>query len=663
MQNIKQNNTDFKLASASLAWLLISVALVILPHTQRMPVWITSLIYSILAWLWLSQQHHFSPPKSLRLIITLAAVIGIFFSYGTIFGRDPGIALLTLMISLKFLEIRRLRDAQLIIFLSFFLIITNFLHSQSLFMAVYMFFVILVATMTLAKLSAQNSAMRWTDNLRMTTTIIAQAVPLMIILFILFPRVPSPFLGLANGSGQGTTGISDTMTHENISKLIRSNEVAFRVKFKGNIPHPKSRYWRGLVLWQYDGKSWSSGQTIALSDVPKIASVELPVEYEVTMEPSNNRWLFALDIPAEIPSIGFITPAFQLLAREPIKITTRYTMTSYLSYTINSSLYASERDLALQLPAHINPQTRRLASIWRSNGLSDKEIVSKALQMFRDQPFYYTLEPPILGEDPEDDFLFNTRRGFCQHYASAYAFLMRAAGIPARVVIGYQGGEINPLGDYMIVRQSDAHAWVEIWLKDQGWLRVDPTAAVAPERIEQGIDAAIPASERYPALFGSDNKLLKQLGLVWDSLNSHWNQWVLDYNYQRQKSFLSSLGFGDISWSHMAVGLLVLMTTLIALFSITMFRRRIAVKTDPIYDQYNKFCKKLAKIGIVRSANEGPMAFAQRVASLRPDLAGMVGLISRLYINLRYKPIQYIHWRKKFAFLVKRFKPGKQQLN
>jgi transglutaminase-like putative cysteine protease len=349
------------------------------------------------------------------------------------------------------------------------------------------------------------------------------------------------------------------------------------------------------------------------------------------------RWLFALDLPAKLPPNARFTTDYQILANNPIRQRLRYEMTSHATYRLGyEGLSGYERRRALQLPEGYNWRARALAENIRKAATSDREVLSQVLAMFRSQPFFYTLTPPLLGDNPIDEFLFNTRSGFCEHYASAFAFLMRAAGIPARVVTGYQGGEMNPIGDYLIVRQSDAHAWAEAWIEGQGWIRVDPTAAVSPLRVEAGIAAAVPDSDALPLLVRGNSEWLRQLRFTWDSFANTWNQWVLGYNPERQYWLLSRVGLDRATWQTLTVILIAITSCITALLGALMLRQLRRAKQDPAASLYTRFCRKLARKGAARGAAEGPKAFAARAAQLLPQAAPQIRAISAAYIALRY---------------------------
>jgi hypothetical protein len=314
----------------------------------------------------------------------------------------------------------------------------------------------------------------------------------------------------------------------------------------------------------------------------------------------------------------------------------RYEMASFLDYTYGTDENAMALNRARLLPPGSNPRTIELAQTLRREFPDDRALMREILSIFREQRFFYTLTPPLLGQNPVDEFLFNTRRGFCEHYASAFAVLMRAAGVPTRVVTGYLGGEVNELGDYLIVRQADAHAWVEVWFPDQGWVRVDPTAAVSPLRVEAGISAAVPRTDPLPMLVRGDFELLRQLRFTWDLMANSWNQWVLGYTPERQRQLLVGMGIDDTTWYTLTAIMLVLAAIIVVILALFMLRRLRTHVGDPARAVYWRFCEKLRRKGLARSADEGPIDYAQRLERARPDLASPVLAITRLYVGLRY---------------------------
>jgi transglutaminase-like putative cysteine protease len=454
------------------------------------------------------------------------------------------------------------------------------------------------------------------------------------VLFVLFPRVPGPLWGIPQDMARGMTGLSDDMSPGSISQLSRSDAVAFRAVFKGAPPPASDLYWRGPVFWSYDGRTWRPGSPPQALSLPEFKPLSAAVAYTVTLEPHNKPWLFVLDLPVKLPGIGTLTTDYQYLSRLPIRQRTRYDASSSLRYREDSVLDTTTRQRALQLPAFGNQRTRALAEQWRSETSDPQALVQRALDMYR-ADFTYTLSPPPLGASSVDGFLFDTKRGFCEHYAGSFVFLMRAAGVPARVVTGYQGGQANPLGDYLIVRQSDAHAWAEVWLEGQGWTRVDPTAAVSPQRVELGIAAALPDTDLLPNMARPELTWLKRVNLSWDVVNNGWNQWVLGYNQQRQMEFLARLAGSRVDWGDMALWLTGLLTAIVGAIAAFMLRDALP-DADPVQRLWLRFRKKLARAGVAIFPHEGPRDFTRRSARQLPRAGARIQRIGTLYLGLRY---------------------------
>ncbi len=640
-----QTHNEFILRRQPLQWLLLSLAFVIAPHLLRLPFWVPLSFFVLALWRYLTvvEPRKWPLPRGgIRVALMGILLLGVLLHHHTLFGRDAGVALLVGLIGLKLMEMNSRRDVSLISLLAYFLVITNFLYSQSIPVAIYLFLVTILITGTLISFSDLGDKLSVTRRLRLATTLLLQALPLMLVLFVLFPRVEGPFWGLPKDAHSGVSGLNETMTLGEISQLTLSDEIAFRVRFENNqIPPAHDLYWRGPVLWWSDGRTWKGGFLSRPAD-PLLETVGEGVKYTVTLEPHNQSWMFALEMPAEAPPIqrGFMTSTYQIQARREIRQRMRYSLTSHLDY---KALEISERQrrIATYLPDDHHPRTRELARQWKSEENSPGALVDRALAYFNQQAFVYTLQPPRLLQDPVDQFLFDTRRGFCEHYAAAFTVLMRAAEVPARIVTGYQGGDINPLGNYLVVRQRDAHAWSEVWLEDEGWVRVDPTGAVSPNRVEQGIDTALPPEFRplgfqveEDSLFGD---VWKQMGNTWDALNNTWNDWVLGYGPEYQNALLDWLGLGGAGYRGMALllmGLLALMLTVLGGW--LLWHNIRPYSRDPVQRQYQRFCARLARHGLPRRPWEGPHGFGNRAAARFPELAGQIQEIIRLYVELRY---------------------------
>ncbi len=645
------------LSLRNIVWILLALALVAAPHAERLPPWV--LIFAGALGLWrlhIAQRRLPLLSKWLLFSMLGAGTAGIYLSYGVIFGRDAGVALLVLLIGLKLMEMSSLRDAVLVLFLGYFLVITNFLYSQTILAGLYMLLVVLVLTAAWVGCNRPSDDYPAKEKLHLAGTLLIQAVPLMVVLFLLFPRVQGPLWGLPQDAYSGITGLSDTMSPGSLSELTLSDAVAFRVKFDAPAPKASTLYWRGPVLWRFNGRTWYV-RRYTVSKPPELQALDKPLRYTVTLEPHNRNWLFALDMPGTLPPQAGITQDFQILSNAPVRNRMRYEMSSYLKYHTGVDEDPAELRRALQFPRNSNPRAMELAQSWRRSASDDMSIINRALNLFRKDNFYYTTQPPLLGEHPVDEFLFDTKHGFCEHYASSFAFLMRAAGIPARIVTGYQGGEFNAIDDYFIVRQADAHAWVEVWLKQRGWVRIDPTAAVSPLRVEAGIAAALPATDPLPLLVRQDYPWLRQVRFVWDAMANDWNQWVLGYTQQRQAQFMTRLGMSEATWQNMAIALLVASGfIMLGLAGMILWRLRTAPR-DPVQMAYHKFCGKLAKDGLARRPAEGPQDYALRLAQAKPQQAEPIRSISELYIALRYGTLADKIAVKRLRQLVSEFEP------
>lgn len=631
---------DPPLGARTVDLILLALAVALLPHLTHLPVIITLFCLAFAAWRWIAAHHGWSlPGMPTRTLLTLLALSAVVLSYGTVFGRDAGAALLAIMLGLKLLEVRHFRDGVVVLFLGYFLAVAMVLFSQELYVIGFLAIALLLITAALIDLNHASRAAPAAPLsliLRRSGALLLQAVPLMLVMFLLFPRIPGPLWSLPEDAYGSSTGLSDSMSPGSISELGRSDTVAFRVSFDDAVPAPEQLYWRGPVFWYTDGSNWSTGPRQGEPgriELPDIVPQGSPVSYNITLEPHNRRWLFALEMPYAIPGDSSHTEDLLLLADKPVRQLTRYQVTSYPDY-VTTMLDPGARERALQLPP-ANPRALALGKAWRAELRSDRAVVERALEHFRVEPFHYTLTPPLLGDDPVDDFLFGTRRGFCEHYAAAFTLLMRAAGIPTRVVTGYQGGELNPLGDYLIVRQRDAHAWAEVWLADRGWVRIDPTAAVAPHRIEHG--SADVFSREQSALRtvieqGLIGALWRHSRFGWDTVNNRWNQWVLGYGPENQLAFLSRIGLRN--WADMAFAMLI--TVALILFAIAVIVLLRSPTGDPVARLYRLYCAKLARAGIRHRPAEGPAEFAARAVAIRPDLARVIEDISKRYIAIRY---------------------------
>jgi transglutaminase-like putative cysteine protease len=636
-----------------LLWLLTALAVAVTPHVGRLPWWVTASAAALMAWrLYIGWRHKALPNRWLLLIVALTDMAGVYLTYRTIFGRDAGVAMLVLLLSLKLLEMKSRRDVFVMVFLAYFIALTNFFYSQTIATAGLMLVTVLMITAALVGLNAPQRPMR--ANLKTSSVMLLQATPLMLLLFFLFPRVQGPLWGMPQDAFAGQTGLSDTMSPGSLSKLIQSDAIAFRAKFAGEQPARRDLYWRGPVLSNFDGYTWRAGFS-RLSMSASFTYDGAPVEYEVTLEPHNRNWLFALEMPALVPANARPTSDYQILSLPPVRTRLRYDMRSYPRYVATGGAEPAELRQALALPRNSNPQARALAAGWRSETPDAESLARRAVEYIRAGKFQYTLEPPLLGQHSVDEFLFTTKQGFCEHYASSFVFLMRASGVPARVVTGYQGGDINPVDGYMVVRQSDAHAWAEVWLGERGWVRVDPTAAASPTRLDQGIASSVPENAGLPLMVRANSEWLRSVRNNWEALANRWNQWVLGYNPEQQRQLLGRLGMDEPNWQNMALILFWSVAAVLLLIGLSMLRT--LQRADPVQGAWLSFCNKLARAGITRAAGEGPLDFAQRAARQWPARERAVRAIADLYADLRYGRQAERRSVARLKHLVREFKP------
>ena len=643
-KSLKSLITSFQPAAF---FLLLSLLLLLLPHIFRLPIPLTLLILGIIFWRALFELGMVSlPGKILRFILLLLSLAMLVQHYSTFIGREAGSALLLFLISLKLMELKTYRDQLVVLFLAYFLVVLTFLFSQTIYTSIYLFSVLvcLILTQILIHhpLAKDKSWLTVTTHLKLVFKLIAHAAPLTLLLFLLFPRVSGPLWGLPEDAFSGQTGLSDTMQPGAISELSNNDAVAFRVKFKNAIPDNRDLYWRGPVLWRFNGERWSAPKH---ENRPQIThslnttDTSTSLSYEITLQPHNKRWLFTLDTPIDYPTSSNLSLERLVTSRLIVQKLIRYQATSVIQPLLDKDYNWKLYDRYLKVPNFTAPRSRALIASLKKTNPTDQAFVEAVLDYFRTKPFYYSRTPPLLFEQPIDEFLFSTRKGFCEHYASTFTVMMRLAGIPARVVTGYQGGTLNPLSDYMIVRQSDAHAWTEVWLEKRGWLRIDPTAVIPPHRIENPIDiiqrqpgtsAAIKLLDR-PWVFHA----ISQVKFAFDAINNRWNQWIVGYNQKKQASLFQAFGIPEISWDGLTVILGISTILTLMLVSFTVFRTKKTAE-QPLLKTYQLFCKRLEKIGIRKLPHETPLVYANKIINIRSDLKSEVNSIIGLYQRLRY---------------------------
>lgn len=622
--------------------LLLITSLSVVPHFWHLNIWVSTLFFLAIGMrllFWRIPQK--TAPRWLLIPLVILGLIVVVTQSGYTEGRQFGVALLVVMLGLKILELRSRRDLYVTVLLGYFVLVTQFLYTTDMAITAYVLVLAIGYTSILYRSNRVENSLSIREPLVSSAILVLGAIPVMVVLFFLFPRLDGPLWSLNLGKGGGITGMSDTISMGSVSQLSLSFETAFRVKFDGEPPPPKDRYWRGIVLWQVGEKDWQRGwdNDDQIVDGPAIAD-ESTYDYEIFMEPSRQRWLFPLDRLAEQPDDLLFNSSAELRTRKNIEARYTFRARSTVHY-LDRQLSRFDRLRGLQLPPNTTERMSKLVSTWRKDSANDRMIVQAALRHFYQQPFVYTLQPPALTENPVDQFLFETRKGFCEHYATSFVVLMRLAGIPARVIGGYQGGELNPHGGHLIVRQSDAHAWAEVWLEDEGWVRVDPTAAVAPERIEQSIDIT-QLEEGAAVMFnlgemGVFSGIWKDMGWLADNLELQWHQWIVGYNRSRQTTVLEKMGLGflddfQLSLAAMVSGLLI--AGLIFLLLVRSGRTPV----DPLQAAYISFKRKLNRAGLQIPPWMGPIDLAEKSIAKFPDKASEIRAIVNQYVALRYGP-------------------------
>ncbi|PCJ88046.1 MAG: hypothetical protein COA54_04605 [Thiotrichaceae bacterium] len=654
--NIPNKKPDNHILYALLAGIHLSVA----PLYTSMSLRILALLGLLSLVKILLIRYNRKDPSFFLQLLTIAALFFIILdTYGHIFGQQSGLALITIMTTLKLFEIKKNRDCYIVIYSSFFIIASTFFHSQSIWLFLYVFIVVLFLLSVLILLSDRLKSTTLKGRFKISSQFIYSAIPLMIILFFLFPRLPGPLWALPNDTFTSKTGLSEEMSPGSINRLISSSAIAFRVKFENTIPAQADRYWRGAVLSSYDGKTWkrSDAQTTAVPNIKFNTETKNDTHYRITLEPTYLKWLVSLEYPFDYPSQYHYSREAMLLSKKAINSVISYPIGSQTT-AINQSLFKQESYKNRLLPINLNPETIKFANkLAEISNYDAKTYINNVLSHFRNNDFIYTLNPDLLGSNAMDDFLFKTQKGFCEHYASAFVYLARAAGIPARVVVGYQGGEMNPLDDYMIVRQSDAHAWSEVWL-DNRWVRIDPTAAVSPERVEQGVLNAGLELNKLPLLLTSNSMLLKNMSYLYDSFQNNWNNWVVGFNQKKQEDLMELLGFENTGASNLIL-LLVSLMSIIGLIITWLFLKQVSVSKDRVQHYYNLYCLKLKKHGVQRRLNEGPKDFENRIyneLTLSKQTRNNMAFIFKAYRSLHYGSHANENLKSRYYNKIKSFK-------
>lgn len=642
-----------------LAWAAGALLLGGLPHLLAVAPWIPLLLLGCGLWRIGAAQYGWPLPALwIRIPLAVLGFLAVAISYRSISGIQAGSALLLVMGAMKLLETRNQRDRMVLIFISLFLLFAAFLREQAIGMLAWLVAGTLGISAALLQTARQEGLLPTSGALRLATRLLVQGLPLAVVLFILFPRLPGPFWSLPDKASSGISGLSEQIRPGDISALGLSDAIAFRARFRDGTPPAGALYWRGPVLEHFDGRGWSVRQSPASGPPAPVATDGVQYNYELVLEPQGGRWLLALETPLQWSAPrARLGPAMELRNTEPIHDRLSYRARSAIGGSVRTVAGADMLAANLQLPAGRNPRTLELATRLRAGSTDDRDYLQRLLQLFHEQPFRYSLKPPLLGAQPVDEFLFDTRSGFCEHYASALAVLARAAGIPARVVAGYQGGEHNPIGDYWIIRQAHAHAWVEAWI-DGTWQRIDPTAAVAPERIERGIEEILAASPGGMRLWRS-SRMVGGMVLSWDAVNAAWDRWVLAFGPEAQERLLRGLGFRVPQPLQLALLAGAAASLCLVLLAWLGGRRRQGAR-DRLHRLYDRLCRRLAAAtGRPRHPGETPSAYASVVAGLRPDLAAETRTLTALYLQLRYGGSGDARDAAAFSRRLQRFRPAR----
>jgi transglutaminase-like putative cysteine protease len=618
----------------ALLWATAGFAGGLLLHIDRLPAWVSATALVLVVWRLAAARSRVPLPGAIgRTLLAAAALVAVLARFHTLNGLPAGTALLALMAGLKLLETQRRRDRFVLVGAGLFLLLAACLDRQNLARTPLYLGEAWLACAALAVIAADGFPGR--AALAVAGRTLLLALPLAVLLFLFFPRLAGSFWAVPRGE-EAVSGLSDTMSPGSIGKLSTSYDVAFRARFEGELPPNEQRYWRGPVLHYFDGATWSRGSGGSRTR-PPLAFAGRAYRYRVALEPSHLHWWLALDTPAQSPDPGVaLTRDYELLAARPVSEPVSFEAVSYTATRGAGPLTQWERLENTALPRGRNPRTLELARDLRARAGSDAAFVAATLEFLRGGGFVYSLEPELLGTEQVDDFLFRTRTGFCGHYASAFVVLMRAAGVPARVVTGYLGGEWNPSGGYLMVRQADAHAWTEVWLAGRGWTRVDPTAVVEPERLERG------ALDLLPEAMAASTRLLRaspwlvHLLQRWDAGNAWWNDRIVRFDYATQIDVLERLGIRSPDARTLGWAFVLVLLTWLGLIAWHLGRSMRPRRPDAVARAYALLCRKLSRTGLARAAHQGPLAYAEALRAGHPALAEDAHALLAQYAHLRY---------------------------
>ncbi len=626
------------IATPPLTGVCLALVLATVPLLDKVAPWAFAIFAAaLLLRLMVNRQRLQLPSLPLKILLLALGLGGVAYSYGGLVGVEPGLGILLILLSLKLLETNTVRDFQVLVLLGWFLCLCGLFFAQDLTTWLYLS---ALGVLLAASLIRFHRTGGFGASFRLSLKLLAQAMPIIVLLFLFFPRTHGGFRFQFTRSPVGVTGMSDRLSPGTFASLTQDDRLAFRVNFPdGDIPPLPQLYWRAAVLWRGDGLTWVRGPQ--LEPERRLGQLDGErVRQSIIMEPHGGRWLFALDRPAsDVPHATFEAGGI-LQSDRPIMSALRYEVASRPENR-ELSLLPQQRFEALRKPTRIAPQVQALVDSWRGSAASDRDVAEAALRYFRRENFVYTMTPKPYGDDALSEFLFERRAGFCEHYAAAFASLMRIAGIPSRVVIGYHGGEVNRKS--VFVKQLDAHAWAEVWIKDYGWWRVDPTNVIAPDRITSGFESYLqsqaiannPDANNTSAGALGLREIMHEARLFWDNVKYQWDIRVQNYDEETQRTFLAFSGLGDFTPPVLALWLSIAVLLVLGLLGLWLRMPR-GPRPEPLQRDYERYCRLLAKSGVVREPWEGPARFSERAASAHPAHASAIRATAAFYIAARY---------------------------
>ena len=646
--SMSRSKRDRSIPRRPLLWLAAALLFTLPPMFRSLATWVPCLFLLALAMkFWMEPRGYRLRFAIFKLMLSAVALLIIFVSYNSLKGIEPAVSLLVVLISLKVLEAHTAREFQVMVLMGWVICLCGFFLSQDFAAALCLLSAFALLLVALIQFHRAASPGAFWPPLRTACKLLAQAAPLIVLLFVFFPRIGTGFRFEFRDLRAAGTGFSDRLSPGSIALLANSSGIAFRAEFPGSNTRPTGpMYWRGAVMWHCDGMEWRAPYAPAsISRAPNQSPSGNTIRQRITLAPHGARWMFALDRPFEIPRSAMLVRGDYIRSVQPIRKTRRYEVVSSPEVTRND-LTPYERKEALELPASISPAVRELAQSWVAQNSNSRAIISSALQFFRTQGFRYSLSPGEYKKNDLEQFLFHRRVGFCEHYAASFATLMRLAGIPARVVVGYLGGEYNDLGDFFLVRQADTHAWCEVWLPESGWTRVDPTNVVAPGRasldLNSFLDGRIASGQMEPRRSAFIARLARSaiftnIRLAWETLNYQWDTRLLGFDADVQDVLLSSIGIAKHGPYFLIVEVLAIAVVMLVIYFGWM-QLRTRSRVNPVKVLYERFCRKIARLGAQRHPWEGPSDFSMRAAQLLPHESERIRQISNTYISLRYAP-------------------------